>query len=225
LSTLLVGHKYQIYTKYETLYGVKATVQGIVSYTQAQKYSYDMNVLAINEKVISTTDEESTLEDLIGTDNIYYLVATTANTDGSYSEYVVWDSILDTDKCIQLNVEYDYTVTAELSSSSTIPMTQIISDIENYIKTNYGDVLTVTIASKTTTSTTNSDGTTSDVSTLTSEIEQAELVITALNKLATTIIPAVDALANYDLTTTIDTINDDLTSIKASISSISGAIS
>jgi hypothetical protein len=222
MSILSIGKTYQLYTKYETIYNQKLKVVAILTFDEAEKVPYNMNVLAINEKVISISDE--VLETILEGQTIYHLRAVTANTDGSFSEYIIWDSIIDKERTSQINVEYNYNMNITLTLDTTTSMSQIIADIENHIQTNYGSTISFKIENKIIAGGLETDGTTDTIKILEDKIKSAEQVINALNKLNNTLVPASERLSKFDLSSTIDSINNELISISSSISTISAAI-
>ena len=135
-NKLTVGSTIQLYTNYETISGTKVKVVAMLAYSEIERQTYNITALAINERVISVADED--LEQIItdSGDSVYLCRATDRNADGGYSEYVVWDSIINAEKTKMISSNYEYTLNIKLLDTTNVPVTQIISSIEKYIKNN-----------------------------------------------------------------------------------------
>ena len=214
-NTLKIGSKYSLYTNYSTIVGKKVEVVGIITYNECEKYAYDIQALAINERVIALKDDN--LEKEIGTDNIYLLRETVANTDGTYNEYLVWDSIINYNKTTVLNEEYTMQFKISIPDTKSYSIDQILSGIQNYIESTYSGVETeFEILSTSSSSSSSSDNMTT---TLTQEIlSKAESIINSLNGFETKLIPAVERINNLDISGKMDDIANDLQNISSEIS-------
>ena len=153
-NKLTVGSTIQLYTNYETISGTKVKVVAMLAYSEIERQTYNITALAINERVISVADED--LEQIITNsgDSVYLCRATDRNADGGYSEYVVWDSIINAEKTKMISSNYEYTLNIKLLDTTNVPVTQIISNIEKYIKNNYPTSIDFSIEEKATTSST-----------------------------------------------------------------------
>lgn len=214
-NTLKIGSKYSLYTNYSTIVGKKVEVVGIITFNECEKYAYDIQALAINERVISLKDDN--LEKEIDTDNIYLLRETVANVDGSYNEYIVWDGIINYNKTTVLNEEYTMQVKISIPDTKNYSIDQIISGIQNYIESTYSGVETEfeSISSGSSSSSSNNGMTT----TLTQDIlSKAESIINSINGFETKLIPAVERINNLDISGKIDDIASDLQNISSEIS-------
>ncbi len=214
-NTLKIGSKYSLYTNYSTIVGKKVEVVGIITFNECEKYAYDIQALAINERVISLKDDN--LEKEIGNDNIYLLRETVANVDGSYNEYIVWDGIINYNKTTVLNEEYTMQVKISIPDTKNYSIDQITSGIQNYIESNYSGVETEfeSISSNSSTSSSSNGMTT----TLTQDIlSKAESIINSLNGFETKLIPSVERINNLDISGKIDNIASDLQNISSEIS-------
>lgn len=205
-SQLTVGKSYNLYTNYESIVGQPVKVIGILSYSECSKISYDINVLAINERVISVKDED--IESEIGSDNIYWCRSLTPNSDGSYNEYLVWDSIINFNRTSGINETYALNFNISISEGSNVSASQISNAIIDFIKSNYSGVT--------------AEVTTEEVTTvedeLKAQIEEAKSVINSINLWGSTLIPAVEKLTNSKLSDTVDDINTKLQVIQTNIS-------
>lgn len=214
-NTLKIGSKYSLYTNYSTIVGKKVEVVGIITYNECEKYAYDIQALAINERVIALKDDN--LEKEIGTDNIYLLRETVANVDGTYNEYLVWDGIINYNKTTVLNEEYTMQFKISIPDTKSYSIDQILSGIQNYIESTYSGVETeFEILSTSNSSSSSSDNMTT---TLTQEIlSKAESIINSLNGFETKLIPAVERINNLDISGKMDDIANDLQNISSEIS-------
>ena len=214
-NTLKIGSKYSLYTNYSTIVGKKVEVVGIITFNECEKYAYDIQALAINERVIALKDDN--LEKEIGTDNIYLLRETVANVDGTYNEYLVWDGIINYNKTTVLNEEYTMQFKISIPDTKSYSIDQILSGIQNYIESTYSGVETeFEILSTSNSSSSSSDNMTT---TLTQEIlSKAESIINSLNGFETKLIPAVERINNLDISGKMDDIASDLQNISSEIS-------
>lgn len=213
-NTLKIGSKYSLYTNYSSIVGKKVEVVGIITFNECKKYAYDIQALAINERVIALKDDN--LEKEIDTDNIYLLRETVANVDGSYNEYIVWDGIINYNKTTILNEEYTMQVKISIPDTKSYSIDQIISGIQNYIERDYSGVKTEfeTVSSSSSSSSSNNISTT-----LTQDIiSKAESIINSLNGFETKLLPAVERINNIDISGKIDDIASDLQNISSEIS-------
>ena len=216
-NTLKIGSKYSLYTNYSTIVGKKVEVVGIITFNECEKYAYDIQALAINERIIALKDDN--LEKEIGTDNIYLLRETVANVDGTYNEYIVWDSIINYNKTTVLNEEYTTQFKISIPDTKSYSIDQILSGIQNYIESTYNGVKTefnvISASSEALTSKSENELTT----TLTQEIlSKAESIINSINGFETKLIPAVERINNLDISGKMDNIASDLQNISSEIS-------
>lgn len=215
-NTLKIGSKYSLYTNYSTIVGKKVEVVGIITFNECEKYAYDIQALAINERVIALKDDN--LEKEIGTDNIYLLRETVANTDGTYNEYLVWDSIINYNKTTVLNEEYTMQFKISIPDTKSYSIDQILSGIQNYIESTYSGVKTE-FEILSTSSSSSSSKENNMTTTLTQEIlSKAESIINSLNGFETRLIPAVERINNLDISGKMDDIANDLQNISSEIS-------
>lgn len=213
-NTLKIGSKYSLYTNYSTIVGKKVEVVGIITFNECEKYAYDIQALAINERVIALKDDN--LEKEIGTDNIYLLRETVTNVDGTYNEYLVWDSIINYNKTTVLNEEYTMQFKISIPDTKSYSIDQILSGMQNYIESTYGGVTTeFEILSSSNSSSSKNTMTT----TLTQEIlSKAESIINSINGFETKLIPAVERINNLDISGKMNDIASDLQNISSEIS-------
>lgn len=210
---LKIGKQYNLYTKYSTIVNQKVEIVGILAYSECSKVSYDMSILAINERVISIKDEN--IEEAIGDDNIYHCRSLTKNVDGTYTEYLVWDSIINDDKTTLIGEDYKCELTINVGTNSQFTVSQVMNTIQNAINTTYGGAVSVSMTTPTEASKEEDNGELSD-----EKLESVKGIINSINLWETKLIPAVERLTNTRIAETIDEINDNLTQISSNISMV-----
>jgi NADPH:quinone reductase-like Zn-dependent oxidoreductase len=219
---LSVGDVWQLYTTYESIAGEKVRVIGTLAYSEVYKIPYNVTVLAINERVISLQDED--LEQRIGTDSIYHCRSVLPKPDGTYAEYIVWDSIINKEKTIKINKTYQYVINLTVTDTMTSPITQIIADIEKFIINNYANLnFSILKLSETSSSGSSSTSVTATIDDAT-KYEKADNIINALNRLETKLIPAADAIINGNLIEKTTIIINNMDTILEGVQTISTAI-
>lgn len=219
MSVLLkIGSSYNFYSKYNSILNKKVKVVAIMTYSEASSQTFDMKTLAINERVISVKDED--LEAMIGNDNIYLLRELNPSSDGSYNEYIVWDSIINFDKTIALDEEYYATISFKINSTADYGITQIVNTIKKAILTSYGTGVEINITTPTTSA--EKDGSESDMVTYLTEekLKKAEAIVDSLNALENKLVPAAQQIIASNISTNIESIGSDLGTIKNEISLI-----
>jgi hypothetical protein len=219
---LNVGKIYQLYTKYETIAGEKVKIIGTLAYSEIERVPYNITVLAINERIISVKDED--LEEKISGDTIYHCRSVNPRPDGTFPEYIVWDSIINREKTIRINESYKYTLSLNLIDVINSPITQIISDIEKYINKMYPGIQFAIQASSNNEETTLSNNGSGEVYTEEEKHAKAEVIIDALIKLEHRLIPAANAIINSDLTNKVNEIVDNVDQIKSNIQIIADRV-
>lgn len=217
MNTLKVGSTYNFYTTRGTILGQKVRVSGILTFDRCSAISYDMYTLAINERVISVRDED--LESRIGTDNIYLLTSINPNTDGTYNEYIVWDSIINYDKTVALDETYKATVSLKIDNSTNFNVQQILQSCVSHIKQVYGNSIDISFSTPTVESNTDTNNELTTV--LTKEkLTEVETIIDNLKDFENKLIPAAQQIVSSNISAKISNISDSLSSIKNEISLI-----
>ena len=221
-NKLTVGSTIQLYTNYETISGIKVKVVAMLAYSEIERQTYNITALAINERVISVADED--LEQIItdSGDSVYLCRATDRNADGGYSEYVVWDSIINAEKTKMISSNYEYTLNIKLLDTTNIPITQIISNIEKYIKNNYPTSIDFSIEEKATTSSTydvtKNNGISDD------QLSKVEAIISKIANFETRLIPASEKIVSLNMSEKLDDVADKIDTINKNITIISQSI-
>jgi hypothetical protein len=219
---LAVGNIYEVYTKRETVFAEILKVIGIISLEEAQKVRYSMPVLALQEKVIPTTDEP--LDTYLATQNIYRLRAVTANADGSYDEVVVWDDVIDRDRTHQMNVTHIFDTYISLDDAATVSVTQVVNDISQFVNTKYGTQVNFLISKRGTRNAAGEEENLSQNDIVQKQLDEALNIIAALNKFQNTGLPAIEKFSQMDLSGKFAAIQTDISSIQSDVSTISAAI-
>lgn len=221
-NKLTVGSTIQLYTNYETISGTKVKVVAMLAYSEIERQTYNITALAINERVISVADED--LEQIItdSGDSVYLCRATDRNADGGYSEYVVWDSIINAEKTKMISSNYEYTLNIKLLDTTNIPITQIISNIEKYIKNNYPTSIDFSIEEKATTSSTYDVTKNNGISD--EQLSKVEAIISKIANFETRLIPASEKIVSLNMSEKLDDVADKIDTINKNITIISQSI-
>lgn len=221
-NSLKVGDTIQLYTKCETIAGVKVKVASILAYSECDRQNYDLTALAINERVISYQDEKTNLKTIIdgNGDNIYLCRAVDSNSDNSYAEYVVWDGIINYEKTKSISSTYVYNLNIKLLDSTNVPITTVISGIEKFLKNNYAATIDASISESTST-----DGTEEDVGTISdANLSRVEGILNKLASFENRLIPAAEKITNANLSENIEDIISKIDTINRNISVIANNI-
>lgn len=221
-NKLTVGSTIQLYTNYETISGTKVKVVAMLAYSEIERQTYNITALAINERVISVADED--LEQIItdSGDSVYLCRATDRNADGGYSEYVVWDSIINAEKTKMISNNYEYTLNIKLLDTTNVPVTQIISSIEKYIKNNYPTSIDFSIEEKATTSSTYDVTKNNGISD--EQLSKVEAIISKIANFETRLIPASEKIVSLNMSEKLDDVADKIDTINKNITIISQSI-
>ena len=221
-NKLTVGSTIQLYTNYETISGTKVKVVAMLAYSEIERQTYNITALAINERVISVADED--LEQIItdSGDSVYLCRATDRNADGGYSEYVVWDSIINAEKTKMISSNYEYTLNIKLLDTTNVPVTQIISSIEKYIKNNYPTSIDFSIEEKATSSSTYDVTKNTGISD--DQLSKVEAFISKIANFETRLIPASEKIVSLNMSEKLDDVADKIDTINKNITIISQSI-
>lgn len=221
-NSLKVGDTIQLYTKCETIAGVKVKVASILAYSECDRQNYDLTALAINERVISYQDEKTNLKTIIdgNGDNIYLCRAVDSNSDNSYAEYVVWDGIINYEKTKSISSTYVYNLNIKLLDSTNVPITTVISGIEKFLKNNYAATIDVSISESTST-----DGTEEDTGTISdANLSRVEGILNKLASFENRLIPAAEKITNANLSENIEDIISKVDTINRNVSVIANNV-
>ena len=219
-NKLTIGSTIQLYTNYETISGTKVKVVAVLAYSEIAKQTFNITALAINERVISVSDED--LESLIekSGDQIYLCRAIEANADGSNSEYVVWDSIINAEKTKIISNTYTYNLNIKLLDTTSVPISQIISGIEKYVKNNFSTSIDFSIdESNSSAQTVASNDKITD-----SQLDKVSAILTTISNFETRLIPAAEKITSLNLSENMDDVSTKLDKIAKNINIIAQQI-
>lgn len=219
-NKLTIGSTIQLYTNYETISGTKVKVVAVLAYSEIAKQTFNITALAINERVISVSDED--LEALIekSGDQIYLCRAIEANADGSNSEYVVWDSIINAEKTKIISNTYTYNLNIKLLDTTSVPISQIISGIEKYVKNNFSTSIDFSIDESNC-----SDQTVASNDKITdSQLDKVSAILTTISNFETRLIPAAEKITSLNLSENMDDVSTKLDKIAKNINIIAQQI-
>jgi hypothetical protein len=217
---LTVGRIYQLYTKYESIAGEAVTVVGTLAYSEVSKVPYNATILAINERVIAVKEED--LAEKIKGDTIYHCRALYPKPDGTYSEYIAWDSVINFEKTIQINETYKFEIDISLTDVLNSPITQVIADVEKYIARMY-PAINFSIISLDEEAVLSGTGT-GEISSEEDKHAKAEAIIDSLVKFENRLIPAAEAIINSELVEKLNKIIDNTDTINNSMQIIANNI-
>lgn len=219
-NKLTIGSTIQLYTNYETISGTKVKVVAVLAYSEIAKQTFNITALAINERVISVSDED--LESLIekSGDQIYLCRAIEANADGSNSEYVVWDSIINAEKTKIISNTYTYNLNIKLLDTTSVPISQIISGIEKYVKNNFSTSIDFSIDE----SNCNNQTVASNDKITDSQLDKVSAILTTISNFETRLIPAAEKITSLNLSENMDDVSTKLDKIAKNINIIAQQI-
>ena len=218
-NNLSINSKYLLYTNYSTIAGLKIKVIGILNYTKAQEVPYSIKNLAINEKVVDTSTDNT--EEYLK-NQLYYLCVHT-DSAGKETPYLVWDDVIDIQRTTKLSISYDYSLNLEVSSDLIADLPTIENSINTFIKSTYGNsVIPTLIGNGETKSTTD---------TKTQELNRYKelfgIATGVAEKLAN--LKQIETLINYfakdDMYEKISGLSEQLSNIESTVATISAQIS
>lgn len=217
-SKLSINSKYNLYTNYDTISGVKVDVVSILNYEQAQNKGFSITNLAINEKVIDL--DSDTTEEYLKNQLYYHCVY--RDSDNNETTYLVWDDVIDSDRTTKLSVKYSYTLELDVNSSLISNLPTIENSITTAITNTYGSSVVPNLVSNG--ETTELDSTAQTLETYKKLFNEASSVIEKLASLK-----QIESLINYfasdDMYSKIQSLSDSLSNIQDTVSTISEMIS
>lgn len=218
-NNLSINSKYLLYTNYSTISALKVKVIGILNYSKAQEVPYSIKNLAINEKVVDTTNNDT--EEYLK-DQLYYLCIHT-DANGNETPYLVWDDVIDTQRTTKLSISYDYSLNLEVSSDLISDLPTIENSINTFIKTTYGNSVIPTLISNGETKTT----TDTKTQELNKYKELFNIATGVAEKLAN--LKQIESLINYfakdDMYEKMNNLSEQLSNIQSTVATISAQIS
>lgn len=218
-NNLSINSKYLLYTNYSTISALKVKVIGILNYSKAQEVPYSIKNLAINEKVVDTTNDDT--EEYLK-DQLYYLCIY-IDTNGNETQYLVWDDVIDTQRTTKLSISYDYSLNLEVSSDLISDLPTIENSITTFIKTTYGNSVVPTLVGN--------GEVESTTDTKTQELnkykELFNIATGVAEKLAN--LKQIESLINYfakdDMYEKVNNLSEQLSNIESTVATISAQIS
>lgn len=218
-NNLSINSKYLLYTNYSTISALKVKVIGILNYSKAQEVPYSIKNLAINEKVVDTTNNDT--EEYLK-DQLYYLCIHT-DANGKETQYLVWDDVIDTQRTTKLSISYDYSLNLEVSSDLISDLPTIENSINTFIKTTYGNSVIPTLIGNGETKTT----TDTKTQELNKYKELFNIATGVAEKLAN--LKQIESLINYfakdDMYEKMNNLSEQLSNIQSTVATISAQIS
>ena len=218
-NNLSINSKYLLYTNYSTISALKVKVIGILNYSKAQEVPYSIKNLAINEKVVDITNNDT--EEYLKNQLYYLCIYTDAN--GKETQYLVWDDVIDTQRTTKLSISYDYSLNLEVSSDLISDLSTIENSINTFIKTTYGNSVIPTLVSNGEVKST----TDSKTQELNKYKELFNIASGVAEKLAN--LKQIESLINYfakdDMYEKINDLSEQLSNIESTVATISAQIS
>lgn len=218
-NNLSINSKYLLYTNYSTISALKVKVIGILNYSKAQEVPYSIKNLAINEKVVDITNNDT--EEYLKNQLYYLCIYTDAN--GKETQYLVWDDVIDTQRTTKLSISYDYSLNLEVSSDLISDLSTIENSINTFIKTTYGNSVIPTLVSNGEVKST----TDSKTQELNKYKELFNIATGVAEKLAN--LKQIESLINYfakdDMYEKINDLSEQLSNIESTVATISAQIS
>ena len=139
---LEINKSYIIYTNSESVTNKKIRVLSYMNYDRASKYSSMAENIAINEKFISATEDQNTIDYLKS--QIFYDCGVIELVDGAWEltgeVIVLWDDIIDFDKTELLNEDYVYKLSfkfKDIEDADNISHDDVIQVITDALNTAY----------------------------------------------------------------------------------------
>ena len=214
---LSINKSYNLFTNKETIAYKKVKVLGILNYEEAQNIADSIYQLAINETVIDSEDTANYLEE-----QIYYKLVT---LDGTNTNLVCWDDVIDFDKTTELNVDFNLLVTVNINANSSISIDDVKNSLSNALVSDFdtkeisGSVRVVGTSNSSSIS--DSVNATEDLiksyESLLSETKDVLEIIIAQENKANTVYTKMESLSNL---TNLDTIQTRLNEIKETVEEI-----
>jgi hypothetical protein len=131
---LQINASYNVYSLLNTISGEKLKVVGIMNYEEAKDLPYSINVLAINEKVISLESEVDT-EKYMKTQLYYYCKGLEDET----KIFILWDEIIDANRTTKLTVDYTYSLILAVKETFSGSIEDVITNLRLLLGEKYAN--------------------------------------------------------------------------------------
>ena len=138
---ITIGKKYFLLTNNKTISGVRLQVVGIVNYAEVVKLPFSIYVLAVNEKVIPDTSEETLIDYF--SDKVFYWCKTLTDD----TTVVVWDDIIDMGSTTMIDAEYDYRMKLNVGTDIDFTIESVIEFINTSVANKYGSKVQLVLES------------------------------------------------------------------------------
>lgn len=132
IAKLKINSSYSVYTKLRFINGDKVKVTGILNYDELENLPFSITNLAINEKVVDTTNNAET--DTYLKKQQYYLCKYINNEE---KVLILWDDVIDSNKTTRLNVDYNYNLKLSVTHEFEGSIDDVINDIQTLLFDKY----------------------------------------------------------------------------------------
>jgi hypothetical protein len=209
---LTIGKKYFLLTKNKTVSGIRMQVVGIVNYTEAAKLPYSIDVLAVNEKVISDTSDDTLVEYF--TDKTFYWCKDITND----TVYVLWDEIIDMTGTTMISAEYDYRMKINVGVDVDFTIGSVLEFIKTAVANEYGTKVQLVLESYGYDS-----STLSDKEIFENQIKEYKSILETFKNLQP-LTASLNKLITFDISGTYTKLSQQLAEIEGNIGSIASAL-
>lgn len=209
---LTIGKKYFLLTKNKTVSGIRMQVVGIVNYTEAAKLPYSIDVLAVNEKVISDTSDDTLVEYFA--DKTFYWCKDIANN----TVYVLWDEIIDMTGTTMISAEYDYRMKINVGVDVDFTIGSVLEFIKTAVANEYGTKVQLVLESYGYDS-----STLSDKEIFENQIKEYKSILETFKNLQP-LTASLNKLITFDISGTYTKLSQQLAEIEGNIGSIASAL-
>jgi hypothetical protein len=227
---LSLNTTYLLSTKADSILNIKVIITGLYNYDRVKYVGYNINLLAINEKIISEdilTEDQNSADEYFKNKLFYYAEEINDNKEKTGNIYIIWDDIVDFVRTTQLEAIYKYDCKFTVNSLINVNIDTIINKIMSYIISEFSNNVTPEFAQYGVSNNTNNTGSGNiDESSTNSNETLLQECLTIINKLSSLkqLEPTVDILVNSKFVDNIKSIRDQLSVIQEQISSISSII-
>lgn len=220
---LQVGKSYILSTVNSTITKKKVKVVGLLTYEESQKVAYNTRNLAINERVLDNTEENT---DYLVSKTFYKLVVLSdTNSEVETEENIlVWDDVIDSSSTTELNVRYELTMTIDINPNADIIISEIMETISKALSNEYGTDVESTIKISNVSSSTSLSSSTEAIindAKMTKEVlEEAMNTLITLINLKNTSQTVIDKINELNVTSNITEIGTKLDDIQTNVNLI-----
>lgn len=219
---LNVSNFYNISTKKQNYVNKGVQVISILSYADISKRAnFDLNTLAINEKVMAENLGDYELRNYFVNKTFYFCYEVDIDgTPDPETHIVLWNDVLDEKNITQLNITYKFNLNLSLPTNFSDNIQDMIDKIKLHLIENYGNDIGVDII---TFSNDISESEMSEYELLVKRSKELDKIYDNLNRI-TLASDIIDKLSNSELLNKTDTALASLKEITSSISYIRSKI-